>query len=861
MFQFALTPQSTVTVEAGGAALDIVAGWLIVIFLLIGGLVGVFFLIRGFARKKSSIKTSFKKVVLLVRVPKEAAEKGGGETKESPQEIQEHIGVAENLFNAIGGLKAEKGFSTWFFGYHDTFSFEIVINEGMISFYVVVPRKRLEFAEQLIHSQYPYAEITEVPDYNMFDPQGTVSGNYLVFKRKSFFPIKTYRKMEKDSVEGILGALIKVPKEDGAAVQFMFRSAHKEWRKYGLRVVKEMKKGKSMKEAVHSLGLFSRIGSAVPSSLSKKKDEAPKEPKSLSPLEQEAQKTIEEKASKPGLDVNIRIVTSGRTLEAAKSYLANINNSFAQFDIYEYGNSFTKRTPNQKNIIHDFIFRNFNEKMKISVNAEEMASLVHFPIPETQTPNINWLGARMAAPPSNMPQEGLIMGRVLYRGQETMVRIKDGDRQRHMYIIGKSGVGKSKLIAHMVRQDIANGKGVCVVDPHGDLIEDIIEAIPDNRIDDVIYFDPSDVDRPVGLNMLEISDETQKDSATQEMIAIFYKLFPPEMIGPIFEHNMRNFMLTLMSDLNEPGTIVEIPRMISDPEFQKYWVSKVKDPVVRVFWEKEVAKTSDFHKSEMMGYLVSKVGRFVENEMMRNIIGQVNIREGERIGGFDIREVMDKQKILLVNLSKGKIGEINANLLGLIIVSKLQMAALSRANLPESERKDFYLYIDEFQNFITDSIATILSEARKYRLNLIVAHQYMGQLTSGAVVGKEGDPKVRDAILGNAGTMCVFRIGVEDAEFLEKEFAPTFNKFDLINAEKGMTYTRLLIDNTSSRPFAMRTIFLEKGDPERSKAIKQLSRLRYGRDRALVEAEITERSQLGVPAPRTAPPVPREPMA
>ncbi len=836
MFQLTVFPQNApqqFSIGSGSATL-----WFFIFVLVIVGIVFLLFLSR--------------KLVLQVLVPKEAAEKGNVEAKESLQEIQEHIGVAENLFTAIGGLKAEKGFKTWFFGHEETFSFEMVMHEGLISFYVSTPINRLEFIKQQIHAQYPYAQIEEIPDYNMFSPDGVITGAYLKFRRPSFFPIKTYKKIEGDSLEAILGAMSKANREDGIALQFVMRSASPAWRRSGSKIVTEMKKGKSLKEAISSIGFFSKLFKMAGRSKNKKEEQA-KEPKTLSPLEQEAQKAIEEKFSKSGLDVNLRVVSSSKQIEQAKLYLDNVASGFAQFNIYEYGNAFTKKVGNSQKLIRDFIFRNFDEKQKMVLNSEELASVFHLPLPETQVPNIKWLGSRTAPPPTNMPKEGFVLGKVVFRGTESLVRIKDGDRQRHMYIIGKSGTGKSKLIAHMARQDIANGKGVCVIDPHGDLVEDIVGAIPDNRVDDLVYFDPSDTDRPIGLNMLEVGDESQKDFAVQEMIAIFYKLFPPEMIGPMFEHNMRNVMLTLMSDPNETGTIAEIPRMFSDPEFQKYWVAKVRDPVVRAFWEKEMAKTSDFHKSEMLGYLISKVGRFVENAMMRNIVGQVNVRGGKRIGGFDLREIMDKQKILLVNLSKGKVGEINANLLGLILVSKLQMAALSRANLPESERKDFYLYIDEFQNFITDSIATILSEARKYRLNLIVAHQYMGQLTSGGVAGKEGDPKVRDAILGNAGTMLIFRIGVEDAEFLEKEFAPTFNKFDLINLDKGTAYVRLLIDNTASRPFAMKTIFVDPPDVGRANTLRQLSRLRYGRDKKFVEIEILERSQLGEASKAAAP--------
>jgi hypothetical protein len=311
------------------------------------------------------------------------------------------------------------------------------------------------------------------------------------------------------------------------------------------------------------------------------------------------------------------------------------------------------------------------------------------------------------------------------------------------------------------------------------------------------------------------------------------------MIGPMFEHNMRNVMMTLIADREYPGTIAEIPRMFTDVEFQRYKVSKVSDPVVRNFWEKEMAKTSDFHKSEMLGYLISKVGRFVENEMMRNIIGQPQ-------SAFDFRQVMDEQKILLINLSKGQTGEVNSKLLGLIIVSKLQMAALSRADIPESQRKDFYLYVDEFQNFVTDSFATILSEARKYKLNLIIAHQYLGQLSTAAPGAPNTSNKIRDAVFGNVGTMASFRIGVEDAEVMAKEFEPVFNEFDVINIERFQAYLKLMINGTASRPFNMMTPPPPSGGSrDVAEAIRQMSRLKFGRPKTQVTAEILERSQLG----------------
>ncbi|MEK7625200.1 MAG: type IV secretion system DNA-binding domain-containing protein, partial [Patescibacteria group bacterium] len=559
-----------------------------------------------------------------------------------------------------------------------------------------------------------------------------------------------------------------------------------------------------------------------------------KEKYQLTQMEEEMVKSMEEKLSHGGLEITMRVVSSAPRVETAQLNLENILNAFSQYNIYRYGNSLAAAVPKKSDaIISASIFRSFDEHHQFVVSTEEMASFWHMPTSMTETPHINWLGARKSPPPTNMPTEGIVLGRAVYRGEESIVRMKRADRRRHLYTIGKSGVGKSVMIQHMAVQDIQNGEGVCVIDPHGDFAEYVLQHIPKERVDDVIYFNPSDVERPVGLNILEVKFEEQKDFVCQEMISIFYKMVTdPSMIGPMFEHQMRNVMLTLMSNEDSPGTIAEVPRMFTDDAFVKKYLATTKDPVVRAFWEKEMAKTSDFHKSEMLGYLISKVGRFVENGMVRNIIGQTK-------SGFNFRDVMDNRKILIVNLSKGLVGEINANLLGMIIVSKLQMAALERASLAEEKRYDFYLYIDEFQNFITDSIATILSEARKYRLNLIVAHQYMKQLED-----NKGKSTVRDAVLGNAGTIVSFRIGPEDAEILDKEFAPVFGAYDLINVEQYTAYIKLLIDNTAARPFNMMTYPPEPGNKELAAAIKELSRLKYGRPREIVEAEIMERSQL-----------------
>ncbi len=786
--------------------------------------------------------TTFHKSILLIKVPKE---RKGDDSKSSSGEdnlnqTREQIAVVETLFSSIAGLKSEKGFGRWLFGSKNNFSFEIVVKENKISFFMAVPDKYRNFMEQQIHAQYSDAEITEVPDYNIFEADSHVVGANLIFKNNPVFPINTYKKMDNDPMVALLNPLSKVLDDEGAIIQYVVKSAPNNWRRKAVQMTRAIKKGEKF-ENVSKKNIFLKILADFGSYLSPpKKDDSIKndKPDKYQPtqMEEEMVKGMEEKISHGGLEATVRVISSAKNKEKALSNLENIINAYSQYNIYRYGNSFSAVVPSRSNnIIRESIYRNINEKRRIIVNTEEMASLWHLPTPKTETPHINWLGARKAPPPTNMPTEGLTLGRTIYRGVEKIVKIKREDRRRHLYVIGKSGGGKSVFIQNLAVQDVLNGEGVCVVDPHGDFVEYVLQHIPKERAEDVIYFNPADVERPIGLNMLEVKSEEEKDFATQEMISIFYKLVTdPSMIGPMFEHNMRNVMLTLMSDMENPGTIAEVPRMFTDDAFVAKWKSKVKDPMILNFWDQEMAKTTEHTKSEMLGYLISKVGRFIENQMVRNIIGQSH-------SGFNFRDVMDKKKILLVNLAKGLVGEINSNLMGMIIVSKLQMAAMERAQLPEEERNDFYLYIDEFQNFTTDSIATILSEARKYRLDLTIAHQYLGQL-----IDNQGKPTIRDAVLGNAGTIATFRIGPEDAETLAKEFAPVFGAYDLINVEKYTAYIKLLIDNTAARPFNMMTYPPMPGNKKMAAAIKELSRLKYGRPRELVNAEIMERTKLGV---------------
>lgn len=801
----------------------------------------ILYTVRWFIRRSVRKPEALQMIILRITIPKEGQEDQNAQSSNAEQ-IKEKIAVAEIFFSTLGGMKAQRGMRAFFFGRNDHFSLEIVADKDkLITFYAAVPRYLHNYFEQQVNAQYESAEVTQVDDYNIFEAQGEIVAAKLRLEKSQIYSIQTYDKMEADPLNALTNILSKFEKHEGAAIQFVIRSARPEWHRLPMQVARTMQQGKGVQQAFDEVTanvlvkVFRGVLHTFSSSRSNRDkgiDSMTEREYRLSPMEEEVVKMLEEKTSKSGFDVNIRVVVSAATKDVAEFKLQNILNAFAQYAGYQYGNKLLPSKISQsETLINEFIYRYFDEKNSFVLNTKEMASLWHLPLPSTETPNIRWLVARKSAPPPDMPKEGVILGKVKYRGEETVVRIKREDRRRHTYIIGKSGSGKSVLLTNMAMQDIQNGDGVGVIDPHGELIDDILEHIPKERADDVVIFDPSDIDRPMGLNMLEFETNEQKDFAVQEMVAIFYKLFGEEMIGPMFEHYMRNAMLALMEDKDAGATIIEIPRMFTDEAFRKEKVAKVKNMIVKNFWLQEYEQSQQGQQAaDMLSYVISKIGRFLTNDMMRNIIGQTH-------SSFDFRDIMDNKKILLVNLSKGKIGEVNSSLLGLIMVSKLQMAAMGRANMAKDQRHDFYLYMDEFQNFATDSIAIILSEARKYKLNLIMAHQYIGQLA------ENNDTKIRDAVFGNAGTMVSFRVGAEDAEFLEKEFSPVFDQNDIINVEKYTANIKLLIDNTASRPFNMSTIMPPEGNKEIVGTLKELSRLKFGKDRAEVEADISERGQ------------------
>src|SRR3989344_235640 len=791
--------------------------------------------------QKNAVTGGLETALFFVMMPKNESKQEGEAQKEEKLIISQMEQVLANF------LYLKK--PAWF-GSPPSIALEIAsqIGGSDISFYVCVPKYLESVFEKYVQGVYPRAIVDKVPqDYTIFHPQSFTAGAYLKLKENALFPISTYQKLEKDPISTITNNLSKISQNEGAAVQVIIRPLSGfNLRKKGEKALLKIREGKSVRSAVSEafqhpvMALIADITKDVMDPANKKKDAASPQKKEQG-FDQVGYDAIQEKIQKQPFEANIRVIASAHEKGRAEEIAHHLAGAFNQFSLSAI-NSFDAKPVSEKYLkkfVYDFSFRVFNQGQRNILNTEELASIYHFPTHFIETPYIKAAKSAVAPPPSDLPETGpLLLGKAIYRGDEKKVYFAARqDRRRHMYIVGQTGTGKSTFMEEMAIQDIKNGEGVAIVDPHGEFVEHILANIPKERVEDVVLFEPFDQERPMGLNMLEYDTPEQKDFAVQEMISIFYKLFPPEIIGPMFEHYMRNAMLALMADKDNPGTLVEIPKMFTDPQFLQERLAKVSDPIVKNFWVKEWAQTTGNTRSDMLGYVVSKVGRFIENEMMRNIIGQSH-------SGFDLANIMDEGKIFLANLSKGQTGEVNSSLLGLILVSKIQMAAMKRARIKESERKDFYLYVDEFQNFTTDSISTILSEARKYKLNLTIAHQYIPQLTE----------QIRDSVFGNVGTIGSFRVGAEDAEYLEKQFEPGFSRFDLVNLDNFTLIIKMMINNKTSTPFKMETFAPKEGRNQIVDPIKKISKLKYGKPKAIVEEEIAKRSFIQSPPVEQAKP-------
>lgn len=737
---------------------------------------------------------------------------------------------------------------------NEKISFELLMANQELRFIVVVDQYYQSIIEKQVTSFFPSANIERIEDYEFKTKDNVVNGFYLYTENDYWFPIKPTEEMENDPLNDIANVFSKLEEDEKAVIQLVINPiADDEWRETTERKAENyFKREKDFHIPIISdiplLGhVFNFIFSFIlPGGEGRLDTNAPGARSGdnyirMVESKEKVAKRMGKKAAQQGFNVSIRVLAAAKTWKRVEEILNNLIVGMTVFKDY-MSNWFQNRRIipidfiNAPLILHGFkrrLCKFYMGKTSILV-AEELATIFHFPDGKyNKIPVIKWLEYKVLAPPVNLPREGLLLGKNRFRGEEKNVYIKKHDRSRHQYIVGKSGAGKSALLSFMARQDIQNGDGLCLVDPHGDLVEDVLRYVPKERAKDVIVFDPSDIERPMGMNLLEAHTPEEKDRASLDAMNIFLKLFGNEIFGPRLQHYFRNGCLTLMDDDEEGATIIDIPRLFVDDAFQKYKVSKCRNTVVKQFWDNEMAKTGQREKEEMIPYFSSKFGPFITNTTMRNIIGQQK-------SAFDIRKMMDEGKILLVNLSKGKIGDVNAQLLGLIFVNKISMAAMSRADIPEKDRRDFYLYVDEFQNFATDAFADILSEARKYHLALIMAHQYIAQLQT--TQNYEKQSKLKDAVFGNVGTMMSFKVGAEDAEYFEKEYSPDLSQQDILGISNYKAYIKLNIDNATSRPFSLETIWDETGSSDKvAEIVKKYSRLKHGRKREFVDQEIEAR--------------------
>ena len=740
--------------------------------------------------------------------------------------------AAEQMFASLHGIFSESS------SFQNHLSFEIYAKDKSIQFYVYLPRHLKDFVEGQIYAQYPTVDIKEVEDYTQNVVRSRI--NYatceLNLNKPDVYPIRQFTDFEVDPLSAITSVMSKLDNGEEVWFQLLARPTGDEWQNKGNAVISAIRSGKSGvgKEFANKAfqGITTFLKDLVTQAIwpnSPLTTAGPGQEVKLTSTVEEALKSISQKITKLGFQSKIRILSISDDPVAAKVKCQNIAASFKQFNTTNLnGFKIGETVANDLTEWDKFTKRSFEENGYI-FNIAELASIYHLPHESVSTPNIVWSGSKRGEPPANLPLRGsmpsedfTVIGETNFRNIFQEFGVKRDDRRRHIYIIGKSGVGKSVLIENMAVNDMYAGRGIIAVDPHGDLVDKLLSCVPDDRIDDVIIFDPSDRNYPIAFNLLDQVSDDFKGIIASGFVGIFKKIFGDSW-GPRLEHILRNTVLALLDYPN--STMLDIPRMLTNNRFREKVVEKVKDSVIKDFWTNEFAQYDNKFRTEAVSPILNKVGQFLASDTIRNIVGQPK-------SSIDIRQIMDGQKILLVNLSRGKIGEDNSALLGAMVITKIQLAAMSRADVTVDKRPDCYLYVDEFQNFATESFATILSEARKYNLALTIAHQYIAQLPD----------EVRDAVIGNAGTIISFRIGGGDTDTMVKELEPVFDAHDLVNLDKYHIYIKLLIDGVSSSAFSARTLPPIQRLTGNLEKVLTLSHERYSNTRANVEQMIMARS-------------------
>ena len=822
---------------------------ILVFSLIIAAVIFVVVRILKQKRKAKEFERALKMIPMLIHLPPSTDDiQGGGRDERDVND--EAISQATIMYTIISSTLKKSGMKTHVYG-QKYFSFEIVAVDGFVKYYAVVPAVLTETVKQAILTSYPTARLEETEVENIFSRDGMddsgdtedqynaenfVAGGELVMKKEVEYPILTFQEMKWDAQLALLNAFSKVRIGEGLGLQVMFRPLDSGWSKNAETKIKNIKSGKKgfgskgsnlPTRVLYLLTDLIRAPFEVPDEHKKDKDEQNPE---LSQRKQEEIQAIDVKAKFPAFECLIRIVAHSKSKARSEGLVGGVVAAFSQFDSPNSNGFKYDLSKKVDQLVTDYIFRFFPvSNKKIVLNTQELATIFHLPsqasIPSS---GVERQMTKQVDGPASLITDGVLIGRNEYRGAVKEIRLSVNDRRRHMYVIGASGMGKSVFLKNIAYQDMVEGKGFCFIDPHGDVTEELLSMVPEDRIEDVIYFDPSDMEFPIGMNMLEAKTPEEKDFIVQEGINMLYSLYDPGhtgIFGPRGEQMFRNAALLLMSD-PKGATFLDIPSPFINKDLVVDKLKYVTDRDLFDYWTKEFpASQKSNDAGEVITWFASKWSPFKQNTMMKRVLGQIK-------SGFNIREIMDQQKILLVNLSKGKLGELNSKLLGMIFVMKFQTAAMSRVDTPEHDRKDFCLFVDEFQNFSTESFESILSEARKFRLNLIVANQFMTQLTD----------KIREGVLGNVGTIVAGRVGVTDAEMLEKVFTPVFKAEDLHKQPNHHAITTVLMNGMPSAPFTMNLPApMGKEDRKVFESLREYSAKKYGRPGAEVDKEIDER--------------------
>ncbi len=734
--------------------------------------------------------------------------------------FKELLGAMEQFYAGMQSVAGDINNKT-----KEYYTLEIALSSSsdQVIVYAGVPKNKGQLFEKQVLSFYTEAKVREInDDYNIFSVGGASSGAHGSLAENPIMPIKTHDALDHDPMQAVLNVFSKMKREgEGAAIQFVIQPAGDTFIKRFTSVLKDVKDGLSLKEASENHKVGSAILNASKNLLFGSSKDKEKEKK----IDDNAINHISEKIKSTILEVGIRVISSAETKQRADDILLEMESAFNQFNDPSSNHFVFKKIPDKKlpGLFHEYSYRLIDEENSLPLNLREISTIFHFPV-GVGNPQLKEAKAGIAPAPLDMSTDGILLGYNKYRGMDTPVHMKREDRMRHFYVIGQTGTGKTVILKNMIAQDIKNGDGCCFIDPHGTDIQDILSYVPPERIDDVIYFDPAYIPRPMALNMLEFDPRypEQKTMVIDTLMMIFNQLFSKESMGPMFEQYFKNGAYLVMDHPESGSTLLEITRVLADKAFRDMKLSHCKNPIVKQFWASAEATTGDQGLSNFVPYITSKFDVFISNEFTRPVVLQ-------ETSALNFRDIMDNKKILLVNLSKGRLGELNANLIGMLIVMKFQMAALSRVDSYGKQMSDFYLYIDEFQNVTTPAISSILSEARKYRLSLNVAHQYISQLTD----------DIKNAVFGNVGSMAVFRISPEDASYLEPKFTPTFTAQDITRLDNYNAYMSMIINGAPAlKPFNIETLAPQKGNVEIVEKLKQISYLKYGRDRDQVEEEV-----------------------